>query len=477
MELITLAKYPFLKEAKDYLKDNGPNLEELINDIAYSTTRSLGKSRVLHSLEKTEEYSFSTPPEYINELLSYIIARILVSCANDQFITKWYALDEATRINYRLENENLDFIINISQGLGLDSSKDGENVKIHFIDYLKYATSFRSKKWKLINQELKNGYVTLDKTKLARMLREVLRNRFENELPLQVTDEIKSAFKKDTIELQNKAEIRKKKFETKDLGKVSASKFPPCIQHIYGMLQSGVNVPHQGRFALTAFLHNIGMNLNQILKLYHLSPDFDESKALYQIRHITGQVSGTKYKALACKAMKTYGICYNMDDLCKFISHPIGYYEIKKRRYSPRNRFSWEVMITIKDIEGDKKKTYEEAMKWFNEINKIDWKKVLRIDNFKQLGNIKEMKAVQIRVKVIQGYLTSTKITIGEDEKYFVYLQPFFEDKFGNKIQTLAIIDWDLIMKLIGKNNKFVEIFGVVFEVGGKRFFNLKDLG
>lgn len=471
MELITLAKYPFLKESKKYLRECGPSLEELINDIAFSTARTLGKSRVLHSLEKVEEYEFSTTAECINELLSYVVARIIVSCAKHPYIIKWYAQDEATRISNRLENEDIDFLINVAQELDIDAKKDEKNAKIHFTDYLKNASSLKSKKWKLINQELINGYVVLEKTKLARILREVLRTRFESELPLQINKEIKKAFEKDVSELRKKAEIRKTRFETKDLGKVSPAKFPPCIQHIFTMLQSGINVPHQSRFALTAFLHNIGMNENQILKLYTLSPDFDESKAFYQIRHITGQISGTKYRALACRAMKTYGICYGMDELCKFISHPIGYYEIKKRIYSPRKKFLREVLITIHYIEGNKEKFYEKAIKLYDEISKVEWRKPIKIVNFKKIENLKEKKAMQIKVKVTKINLKSSKVQIGEEKKYFVYSQPIFEDINGNKIQSLAIIDWDLITKLIAKNNKFVEIIGINMEIRGKIYF------
>lgn len=476
MDLITLAKYPFLKESRKYLKENGPNLEDLINDIAFSTTRELGYSRVLHSLEKTEEYNFSSTPECINEILSYIIARILVSCSSDPYIIKWYSLDEATRINYRLENENMDFIISVAQELGVETTKDNENAKIHFVDYLKFATSFRSKKWKLINQDMQKGNITLKRKEFARLLREVLRIRFESELPLIINDDIKKAFSKDVTQLKNKAEIRKKRYENKDLGKVSALKFPPCIRHLHGMLGSGINVPHQGRFALTAFLHNIGMNINQILKMYHLSPDFDESKAMYQIRHITGDISGTKYKALACKAMKTYGICFNPDELCKFISHPIGYYGIKKRKYSPGNIFSNEIKITINNFEKENKKIPENSMNLFGVVRKIDWKKSLNVDNFKQVENVKEPKAVKIKVMVNKSFLAGTKIRFGEDEKYFVYLIPIFEDKFGNKIQSLAIIDWYLIGKLIGKNKKHITIVGLLLEIGSKTFFYVRDV-
>ncbi|MPN40412.1 hypothetical protein SDC9_187949 [bioreactor metagenome] len=82
------------------------------------------------------------------------------------------------------------------------------------------------------------------------------------------------------------------------------------------------------RFAMTSFLLNVGMSVDEILNLFNISPDFDAEKTLYQIEHIAG-ATGNVYKPPACDTMRTYGNCVGKDRLCEKISHPLGYYERK----------------------------------------------------------------------------------------------------------------------------------------------------
>jgi len=50
------------------------------------------------------------------------------------------------------------------------------------------------------------------------------------------------------------------------------------------------------RFALTTFLVNIGMPIDQMVSFYTDVTDFDESKTRYQIEHIAGlKGNRTKY--------------------------------------------------------------------------------------------------------------------------------------------------------------------------------------
>src|SRR5208283_3408190 len=87
---------------------------------------------------------------------------------------------------------------------------------------------------------------------------------------------------------------------------VEEGAFPPCIQALITALAAGTNLTHAGRFSLTAFLHNIGMDTTGIAELYARSPDFDIEKTMYQVEHITGRGgTGTEYTTPACAAMQT----------------------------------------------------------------------------------------------------------------------------------------------------------------------------
>ena len=103
------------------------------------------------------------------------------------------------------------------------------------------------------------------------------------------------------------------------------------MKQILSNIQSGENVPHMGRFALVAFLNSLKLDTNDILKMFSTAPDYEEERTRYQVEHITGSISSTKYKPPGCDKMRTYGICpvEMIDYLCKKKRHPLSYYKAK----------------------------------------------------------------------------------------------------------------------------------------------------
>jgi DNA primase large subunit len=97
-------------------------------------------------------------------------------------------------------------------------------------------------------------------------------------------------------------------------------------------LSTGKHIPHIGRFAVTAFLSNIGVTDEEIVKMFHTQSDFSERIARYQVEHIAGRRGGRKkYSAPNCKTMKTHGLCVNRDEICATVSSPLTYYRKKAR--------------------------------------------------------------------------------------------------------------------------------------------------
>ena len=81
------------------------------------------------------------------------------------------------------------------------------------------------------------------------------------------------------------------------------------------------------RFGLTSFLVNVGMDIDEIVKLFVSVTDFDEEFTRYQIEHIAGlRGSRTKYTPPTCSTFKTHGVCYNPERLCERIKHPLSFY-------------------------------------------------------------------------------------------------------------------------------------------------------
>ncbi len=356
----TAARYPFLKESADLLRQKGVTLETLISSLAYERARTLGKERVLEAIEfaKVVERPIATETDAMNELLSYPVARMLVSCLGDEKFVRRYAIAEAKLANARLSSEveraketklrrggappsgggGADFVIRIAEELGLSVHMVGDSLAVDFSDYLRFSSAIKSKSWKLVNQDVRNGETLVDVKRLVRLVEQMITEKIVSELPLPVTDLIIEALTDDVEEIGSFLEQKRAEQPKKDFGKVSIVRFPPCMKKLLEMIRAGENVPHTGRFAIVAFLHTLGMDSETILSTFATSADFDENKSRYQIQHITGEISGTEYTPPECSTMKSYGICFDPDSLCdkEWMGHPLKYYRLKGRK--PRKK-------------------------------------------------------------------------------------------------------------------------------------------
>jgi DNA primase large subunit len=336
MEVREFARYPFVRGASEFVKRSKVELEDLLSHSAFSQARMRGKKRVLDAIEKAsiDDNSMVTEEDRLQEVLSYPMARILVSCVGDGFLIRRYALAEAKTAYDRMQTEKVETLMEIAEELGVEATLVEDVPSMHFTDFLRFTSGLRSKEWKLVNTEVKKGMVSLPKVKFARVLEQALHDRIEEELPLPVTKSMLGALRPDFSELKMLAEQMKDRYQAEGFGEVDVESFPPCIKRLVAMAQAGENISHPGRFALTSFLFNIGLSREEILKIFAGSPDFDEGKTRYQIDHITGEISGTTYTPPECSTMKTNAICYNPDDLCRldWVKHPLIYYRARSRK-------------------------------------------------------------------------------------------------------------------------------------------------
>lgn len=128
---------------------------------------------------------------------------------------------------------------------------------------------------------------------MLRVVEGHLRNRFEKELPLPVNRALLRAFEEDVVKLRQELETRRSRLETPPLGKIRVTNFPPCVQKLFAAVLESENVSHPRRFALVAFLNNLGLGAEGIYRIFASVPDFRERITRYQIEHITGEISGT----------------------------------------------------------------------------------------------------------------------------------------------------------------------------------------
>jgi DNA primase large subunit len=334
-ELSILAKYPFLHDTRQYIKENGPSVNELLHDLPYERARIISIERLDNALKNRDvgERSLANESDCVMEIYSYPLARMVAVCIGDPYFKKRYALGEAYHMYRHLLNESTSFLLSVAEELNVTVQYRSENntIRIFFKDYLRNAPT-RYKEWKMVNRGIRSGFLTISHKDLSRILLESLRERINKELLSRECDKnVFDAFSSDITRLQNILAMQKKKIEATPVGKVSIEKLPPCMKDILSAIQSGENVPHMGRFALVAFLSSLKLSTDEILKLFSTAPDYQEDKTRYQVEHIMGASSSTEYKCPGCEKMRTYGICSvdKMDESCKKVRHPLSYYTNK----------------------------------------------------------------------------------------------------------------------------------------------------
>lgn len=334
------AKYPFLEGAALVLKEKGISIDNLLTDIAFEPARVRGKERIEQAIEsgRISAAPMARAVDQLTEILSYPIARMILSCAGHRLLIARYALAEAVLLENRLLEEDDGTLLSIARELGIEVKNDPRGFLIHFASFLSATSSIRASEWKLVNQEIFGGMVKVTRERLARIARQALNDRINAELPKPVNEEILSVFRRDAEKFVVQLEGKRAQFVSGDLGPMDDSSFPPCMKTILTMMRNGENVPHTARFAITSFLGVLGMSADKIMEMFSTAPDFDPSKSEYQIHHILGEISGTKYTPPECSTMKSYGNCYNPDSLCsqEWMTHPLKYYRAMRRRRGSR---------------------------------------------------------------------------------------------------------------------------------------------
>lgn len=319
-----LAKYPFLKEAHDLVSSSAYSLDNFLKSRTGTVISKKASERIQKAIKPP--YSFENVrnefPE--GEILAYAISRVIVSCMKERAVTDKICRYEAEKAYFYLQTEDKDKKDYVSRSMGIDPSSD--EIPVH--TYVGLVPNLKESKWQLVNRELRNGMVRISNEEKSELLKERIRTVLHQQLPLPVSDSICELLKPAIDEIS----VNYKQIIFEQFGTLDEGSFPPCMKAIIAAVSEGTNIPHTARFAVTAFMHTIGMDLHQIVEVYTRAPDFDVQKTMYQVEHISGR-GGTEYTPPGCATMKTYGLCVNPDALCKnkSVTHPLWYYKQKKK--------------------------------------------------------------------------------------------------------------------------------------------------
>ena len=333
-----IAKYPFLADAGQYLKDKGftleqfgsdPDLKQLI-DKAFERIQVAADGKIYKSDLIGDQVSKEAALP--REIFSLLLAIVLLKLSGMHTLIKRFALAEARRAEKYLEKDLANISDESQKELAIRIIDDLFSVQVekldnYFVipvsDYLKHSINFHEREWKLINRHVENGQVFLTPHETVRLIRKELGTYINSKIINAKTPTMISGFEDSVTKLVSLS----KKFITFT---VTTGEYPPCIKHAIEELEKGENLPHSGRFMLGAFLLSKGQSVEQIAPLFKNAPDYNERVTLYQLNHLAGTSgSGTKYICPSCEKLKTQDLCFAIPE-CDNIINPLQFGKKRK---------------------------------------------------------------------------------------------------------------------------------------------------
>ncbi|WP_248895605.1 DNA primase large subunit PriL [Haloplanus halobius] len=345
------ARYPFFRAAREAVQ---------AADIAPPRLVTEGDPAVDRARERVERALMSgtvaseTPERWSDrdELLSYPIARILVSLVDMRAAVEKYAEAEADTAHDRLvadltadddelrsvdttratlsqvldEFDLTESVTRVDAGNERDDARDADAFRIDVTDYLRLADPEWGTDWRLVNRELADGAVPIDRKELRRLLREAIRRRVADELPFGVRgsasgDAIAAALEDDVATLRDRLAERER---LPSVDVVAPDAFPPCMQALLDDAADAELSPHAA-FAVTSFLVSLGLDADAIADRW---PGLDDDALDYRVTVLDddGGPGGSQYPTPSCATMQALGDCVNPDERCETIDHPLRYY-------------------------------------------------------------------------------------------------------------------------------------------------------
>jgi DNA primase large subunit len=332
-----LAKYPFLAEAQEYIRELGFTIEDIAQP-EFSPVLERAEKRLEEALARGK-VSQDTSDER-TEILSFPISNLILSLTGEERARRRFALAEAKKAYERLkleEPEKLEQIATRTFNWKIERAdrqigKRLYEFSVGLVDYLRNSVHLKEPKWKLSNRIVDHGRVYTTREETARLLEEEVRSR--------ITDRTIRPPARPPPLLQPRVDQTKSLIvkwlglpTNYELPKVPVPEaMPPCIRHLIDELAEGKNVAHMGRFALAAFLSNIGTADDEVVRLFKPATDYSERMTRYQVEHIAGKRGGrTKYTCPMCTTLKTHSVCYKPDEVCSTIRNPLSYYKRQAR--------------------------------------------------------------------------------------------------------------------------------------------------
>jgi DNA primase large subunit len=184
--------------------------------------------------------------------------------------------------------------------------------------YLELAVALEGERWRLVNRALADGTVPASRDEVYELLREAIRARVEEGLPLSVPEEIADSLAPAVAAVRERlAEV-----DVPSPDAVEPELYPPCVKALRERAAAGEELPPRSRFALASFLATIGAETDEIVAEF----DGDTEAVREQVVHLRAD-DGAEYPPPSCATMDAYGDCVDTDSLCERVAHPLEYYD------------------------------------------------------------------------------------------------------------------------------------------------------
>ena len=324
-----LAKYPFLEEASEYIRETRFAIEELDRpEMDHILRRSVDILETEISAGKV----YTNLDKYEIEILSFLVTLIMIKSIDLEPVTKKHSLLEAMRTEKFLTDDLFKekslpkkklLLHKIFQELfeiDIHFDLDLTIFRLSVPDYLMRASKMNEQEWKLINRSVHSGYVYIDTDEAVRLIRSELSNLIYDRIKTMKIPMVPERVKICAEELRKKFSI----YYTYRKHHI-VSDYPPCIKHAIEMMNTGENLPHSARVMLATYMLTIGKNTDEIVTMFQNSPDYNEKVTRYQIEHLAGNKgSRIKYSVPSCKRLHSEDLCFATVD-CENILNPIQF--------------------------------------------------------------------------------------------------------------------------------------------------------
>ena len=343
------ARYPFLDASRAAVEAAGIDLAGLVAEGGPAVER--GHERVRRALlEGTtaaeEPRAWSTRAE----LLSYPIARVLVSLLDVPGATEKYAAAEAATARERfVEDFEADLELKSAEGGrltldrlladfeldgGVEPTGDGR-FELDVTAYLELAAELDDDRWHLARRPLSAGTVPVGRPELYTLLREAVGRRVREGLPLSVPESIGDPLASELASIRRAiADLDPPaSFET-----VTPGLFPPCMRALLSEARDGAGLSglaDHSRFSLVSFLLAAGLDADGVIELCGV-PEASAESVRAQVERLRDD-DGAVAVPPSCAVMDEYGDCVDRDDICETVRHPLSYYG-KRLQRTPEDR-------------------------------------------------------------------------------------------------------------------------------------------